>query len=165
MTDVKANRFDGILSYNRILNGYIKKAFEKKTMTSILRTMRRWDIAVTTACANVDGFALCLAFLRCYCVAFALLLRYYCVVVALPLHCRYVTDLDRLRIDAVMVARYNLMTIFYNEPGQTYKPGQTYNKPGQTVARANLFLVQNLNQKKIEILWPIQVAVHFIALD
>ena len=64
-----------------------------------------------------------------------------------------------------MVARYNLMTIFYNEPGQTYKPGQTYNKPGQTVARANLFLVQNLNQKKIEILWPIQVAVHFIALD
>ena len=51
---------------------------------------------------------------------------------------------------AVMVARYNLMTNFYNEPGQTYKPGQTYNKPGQTVARANLFLVQNLNQKRLK---------------
>ena len=35
---------------------------------------------------------------------------------------------------AVMVARYNLMTNFYNEPGQTYKPGQTYNEPGQTGA-------------------------------
>jgi len=50
-----------------------------------------------------------------------------------------------------MVARYNLMTIFYNEPGQTYKPGQTYNKPGQTVARANLF-GSKFKPKKIEIL-------------
>ena len=47
-----------------------------------------------------------------------------------------------------MVARYNLMTNFYNEPGQTYKPGKlTTNRDKLGPARANLFWFKIQTQK------------------
>ena len=139
MTDVKANRFDGILSYDPILKGYITKAFDE------VDKLLRW-YCVTLRCY-------CVAF----CIAYALLLRCCCVAVALLLRCRYVKNYcgRALQLDwywwpkrFVLGSNLRPQKDRENEPGQTYKPGQTHNKPGQTGAGpCQSFLVQNLNQK------------------